>query len=72
MPTAPGEDPEGGRPVSYDPVLYKNRNVVERPFAILKQWRGLAARYDRHAVTYRGAAVLGAIIVWLRALGGTP
>ena len=62
----------GGRPISYDPVLYKNRNVVERSFAVLKQWRGLATRYDKHAVIYRGGAVLGAIIVWLRTLGDMP
>jgi len=56
----------GGRPVTYDPAVYKNRNVVERAFCLLKQWRGLATRYDKHAVTYRGAVVLAAIITWLR------
>lgn len=57
----------GGRPVAYDPALYKQRNVVERAFCLLKQWRGLATRYDKHAVTYRGAVVLAAIMTWLRA-----
>ena len=61
----------GGHPISYDLVLYKNRNV-ERSFAVLKQWRGLATRYDKHAVIYRGAAVLGAIIVWFRTLVDMP
>jgi len=42
------------------------RNVVERAFNLLKQWRGLATRYDKHAVNYRGAAVLAAILTWLR------
>lgn len=56
----------GGRPVTYDPDRYKGRNVVERAFCLLKQWRGLATRYDKHAVTYRGAVVLAAIITWLR------
>ena len=32
----------GGRPVTYDPEAYKNRNVVERSFNTLKQWRALA------------------------------
>ncbi len=36
----------GGRPVTYDKDLYKGRNVVERSFCLLKQWRGLATRYD--------------------------
>ena len=56
----------GGRPVTYDPVTYKGRNVVERAFCLLKQWRALATRYDKHAITYRGAVVLAAIITWLR------
>nr|WP_187291308.1 IS5 family transposase [Cellulomonas flavigena] len=57
----------GGRPVTYDPDQYKRRNVVERAFNALKHWRGLATRYDKHAVTYRGAVVLAAILAWLRA-----
>lgn len=37
----------GGRPPGFDAVAYKGRNVVERSFALAKQWRGLATRYDR-------------------------
>ena len=56
----------GGRPVTYDHGTYKGRNVVERSFAALKQWRGLATRYDKLAIVYRAGAVLAAIITWLR------
>jgi transposase len=56
----------GGRPVSYDAETYKGRNVVERSFNALKNWRGLATRYDKLAVNYRGGAVLAAILTWLR------
>ena len=56
----------GGRPVRCDPEAYKGRNVVERSFNALKQWRGLATRYDKLAVIYRGGAVLAAILAWLR------
>lgn len=56
----------GGRPVSFDPVAYRNRNVIERAFNTMKNWRGLATRYDKHAVTYRGGVVLAAILAWLR------
>ena len=62
----------GGRPVSYDPVDYRGRNVVERHFCHLKQWRGLATRYDKHAITYRAAVVLNAVIAWTRHLSDTP
>jgi transposase len=63
----------GGRPVSYDTELYKNRNVVERSYESLKQWRGLATRYDKLAVIFRGGAILRSIVLWLRnGLGDTP
>ncbi len=63
----------GGRPVSYDTELYKNRNVVERSYESLKQWRGLATRYDKLAVIFRGGAILRSIVLWLRnAFGDTP
>ena len=61
----------GGRPPTLDVEDYKNRNTVERSFNVFKQWRGLATRYDKHAVTYRGGAVLRAITVWASALGDT-
>jgi transposase len=57
---------KGGRPVSYDRELYKRRNVVEGPFALLKQWRGLATRYDKHALICCGAVVLAAVLSWAR------
>ena len=56
----------GGRPVSYDAEDYKQRNVVERFFNRIKNWRGLATRYDKHALTYRGSLILAAILDWLR------
>ena len=56
----------GGRPVGYDVEDYKQRNVVERFFNRMKNWRGLASRYDKHAVVYRGGVVLAAILDWLR------
>ena len=43
-----------GRPVGFDAEDYKNRYVVERAFNKLKNWRELATRYDKHALTYRG------------------
>lgn len=55
----------GGRPVALDVEDYKNRNVVERGFNQIKQWRALATRYDKHALIFRGGVVLRAILVWL-------
>ncbi len=58
--------PAGGRPPAFDQTAYKGRNVVERSFNDHKQWRGLATRYDKLAITYRGGVVLRAIVIWLR------
>ena len=57
----------GGRPVNFDTQDYKNRNVVERAFNKLKNWRGLATRYDKYAITYRGSMVLACLVLWLQA-----
>ena len=56
----------GGRPISYDVEDYKSRNVIERFFNRIKHWRGIASRYDKYAVVYRGGIVLAAIVDWLK------
>lgn len=38
--------PRGGRPVGHDAELYKQRNTVERCVNRIKEWRGLAFRFD--------------------------
>ena len=48
----------GGRPPAFDVDDYKSRNVIERGFDLVKQWRGLATRYDKLAINYRAGAVL--------------
>ena len=40
--------------------------AVERSFALAKQWRALATRYDKLAITCRAAVVLSACITWTR------
>ena len=55
----------GGRPVNFDAGRYRDRNVVERAFNQLKNWRGLATRYDKHVLIYRGGVVLAAALLWL-------
>ena len=56
----------GGRPVNFDAETYKGRNTVERSFSLFKQWRGIATRYDKLALTYRAGVVLYAVVIWLR------
>ena len=54
-----------GRPLAFDAALYRRRNVVERCVNMLKQWRGIAARYEKRAVNYRALVVIVALIHWL-------
>lgn len=39
----------GGRPPRFDRDAYKQRNTVESCINRLKQWRGLATRYEKTA-----------------------
>ncbi|WP_443065509.1 hypothetical protein [Streptomyces sp. NBC_00557] len=54
----------GGRPPVFDRDAYKRRNVVERCLNKLKQWRGIAARYDKTIESYQAAATLAALLMW--------
>ena len=62
----------GGRPPAFDAEDYKGRNVVERNFNDVKQWRGLATRYDKLAIVYRGAASYAPSPSGLPHLSDTP
>ncbi len=55
----------GGRPPVFDKAVYRQRNVVERCFNRLKQWRDLATRYAKRASLYRASLVLISAILWL-------
>ncbi|AGF73145.1 transposase [Corynebacterium halotolerans] len=46
--------------------------MVGRFFDNLKQWRGLAARFDKLVVVYRAGLVTVAVVMWLRRLLNTP
>jgi transposase len=39
--------------------------LVERYINRLKQWRGLATRYEKRAVNYRAMVVIASIVIWL-------
>ena len=45
-----------------DRQAYKRRNVIERMFCRLKDWRRVATRYDRLADNYLSAVALVATI----------
>jgi transposase len=50
------------KPYPLDRAAYRRRNVIERMFGRLKNWRRLATRYDRLASNYMAALALVAIV----------
>jgi transposase len=56
-----------GRPLQFDATRYRRRSVVERCINRLKQWRGLATRYEKRAANYRALVVIAALMSWLPA-----
>ena len=49
--------------IPYDKGMYKLRNVIERFFHRLKQYRRVATRYDKYAVRYLGFVYFAAILI---------
>jgi transposase len=49
-------------PYPLDQKSYRRRNVIERMFCKLKNWRRIATRYDRHAQNYLSGLALAAIV----------
>ena len=52
-------------PRKTDFALYRERNLVERFFNKLKQYRALATRYDKLANTFLAAVALVCVLFWL-------
>ena len=48
----------------FDPAAYKQRNIIERTFCRLKDWRRIATRYDKLAANFASACCLAIIITW--------
>lgn len=49
----------------FDQESYRRRNVVERCVNRLKQWRGVATRYDKRAANYHAMVTIACLMIWL-------
>jgi transposase len=66
----------GGRPaipakrneaaVACPDFIYNNRNMVERLWARLKEWRAVATRYEKTASSFMGVLCMAAAVDWLK------
>ncbi len=52
----------------FSPWVYWQRNLVERFFNRIKQFRGIASRYDKRPENYLAAVKLVAARIWCRSL----
>ena len=53
-------------PWRYDKKLYKGRNVVERNFRKIKQFRRVFTRYDKLDETYGAFIAIASIMIFLK------
>jgi transposase len=52
-------------PRKIDFALYRERNLVERFFCKLKQYRAISTRYDKLANTFIAGVALVCVLFWL-------
>jgi putative transposase len=53
-------------PPPFDALAYRSRNLIERAFCKLKDWRAIATRYDKTARNFLAGVCLAiAVMDWL-------
>jgi transposase len=55
-----------------DPAIYRQRNLIERFFCKLKQFRRVVTRFDKLARNFMAAVLIASTRLWLRAYESTP
>ena len=45
-------------------TVYRQRNIIERMFCRLKDWRRIATRFDRNIKNFIAAIALAAAVIW--------
>lgn len=50
----------------YDQFQYRNRNLIERFFAKIKQFRRIATRYDKLDTRFSSFICMAASVIWLK------
>jgi transposase len=54
-------------PVACPPWIYTNRNLVERFWSRVKEWRAVATRYEKTERSFMGVLCMAATMDWLKA-----
>jgi transposase len=56
--------PTRKHPHTYDACAYKSRNLIERMFCRLKDFRRIATRYDKLARNFLAGVLIAAAVTW--------
>jgi putative transposase len=57
-------NPTRKRTHPFSAKAYRQRNLIERMFCRLKDWRRIATRYDKLAINFTAAVLIAAIVTW--------
>lgn len=60
------------KPYPFDPIAYRNRNLIERMFCRIKDFRRIATRYDKLARNFLAAVQIAASIIWWTSIESQP
>ena len=63
LPVIPN-NPTRKSPHPFDDDAYRQRNLIERMFRRLKDWRRIATRYDKLATNFAAAIAIAVVIIW--------
>jgi transposase len=58
------QNPTRKREHPFDKDAYKGRNIIERAFSHLKDWRRIATRYDKLARNFCSTVILATTLLW--------
>jgi transposase len=57
-------NPTRKRPHTYDVEAYRSRNLIERMFCRLKDFRRIATRYDKRGDNFLSEVLIAAALIW--------
>jgi transposase len=57
-------NPTRKHPAKWDKRAYRTRNLIERMFCRLKDFRRIATRYDKIAANFLSAILIAAAVTW--------
>ena len=63
LPVIPN-NPTRKHPHPFNRPFYRERNLVERMFCRLKDWRRIATRYDKRKDVFAASVYLADIVTW--------